>query len=191
MSTGFSDSTRGDHAQRLSIVPSSGTSGARQRRQLSFLLNNDPEAIALVVEQLCRQLASVLAGDEQSRFAVAMAMEEALANALYHGNLEISSKLREGDGSAFYELARERRQQQPFCRRRISVHASIRRHEALFVVRDDGPGFDTSGLPDPRDEQHLAKPSGRGVLLMRHLMDEVRFNSRGNEVTMTKRFDRD
>jgi len=151
-------------------------------------LNNDPTTITSVVEQLCRQLDRVSVGDEQLRLAVAVAMAEALANALYHGNLEIHSKLREGDDSAFYDLARDRQQQQPFCDRRISVCARITNHAAVFIVRDDGPGFDTSNLPDPRGEEQLGKPSGRGVLMMRHLMDDVQFNRKGNEVTMTKRF---
>lgn len=188
MSTGFFDATEGELGQRMPLLPTSDVIGEVFRRDLSFLLNNDPAGIALVVEQLRRQMTSRAADDRSAQVAVTLALEEALANALFHGNLEISSKLREGDGRAFHKLARKRRRQLPYRDRRISVIARLAHQEMLIVVRDDGRGFDTSKLPDPRDGANLSKPSGRGVLLMRHLMDDVRFNPRGNEVRMTKRF---
>ena len=55
------------------------------------------------------------------------------------------------------------------------------------MIRDEGPGFDPDGLPDPTDPENLTKASGRGVLLIRTFMDEVRFNDTGNEITMIKR----
>ena len=66
------------------------------------------------------------------------------------------------------------------------MHVTVRltQTEATFVVRDEGPGFDVDSLPDPRDPENLTKPSGRGVLLIRTFMDEVRFNEKGNEITM-------
>jgi anti-sigma regulatory factor (Ser/Thr protein kinase) len=54
-------------------------------------------------------------------------------------------------------------------------------------MRDEGPGFDPKELPDPTDPENLLKLSGRGILLMRTFMDDVKFNDRGNEVTMVKR----
>ena len=59
--------------------------------------------------------------------------------------------------------------------------------EAVFVVRDEGPGFDPNSLPDPTDPENLLKPSGRGIMLIRTFMDAVSFNEKGNEVTMVKR----
>ena len=57
---------------------------------------------------------------------------------------------------------------------------------AKFVVRDEGPGFDPSQVPDPTDPEHLENLCGRGLLLMRSFMDEVTFNMKGNEVTLIK-----
>ena len=57
----------------------------------------------------------------------------------------------------------------------------------MFVVRDEGHGFDAGNLPDPTDPHNIELASGRGVLLMRSFMDEVMFNETGNEVTMVKR----
>jgi serine/threonine-protein kinase RsbW len=53
------------------------------------------------------------------------------------------------------------------------------------TVRDAGPGFDTSALPDPSDPEHLLMPRGRGVFLMRRLVDQLEYNEKGNEVRLT------
>jgi len=64
-----------------------------------------------------------------------------------------------------------------------NVHARLSRSEAVYVIRDEGPGFD----PDPTDPAHLEMPSGRGLLLIRAFMDEVIHNPTGNQVTLIKR----
>ena len=71
--------------------------------------------------------------------------------------------------------------------RKIHVQAKVSRAEALFVIRDEGPGFDASQLPDPAAPESHGKSSGRGIILMKTIMDEVRFNADGNEVTLVKR----
>jgi anti-sigma regulatory factor (Ser/Thr protein kinase) len=57
---------------------------------------------------------------------------------------------------------------------------------AAVVVRDEGPGFDPARIPDPTDPDNLERLTGRGILLMRTFMDEIRYNDAGNEVTMVK-----
>jgi len=61
--------------------------------------------------------------------------------------------------------------------------------EAVFVISDGGAGFDPAALPDPTDPANIAKVSGRGILLMRAFMDEVRFRklNPGTEITLIKR----
>jgi anti-sigma regulatory factor (Ser/Thr protein kinase) len=56
-----------------------------------------------------------------------------------------------------------------------------------YVIRDEGPGFDPTKLPDPTDPVNLERPCGRGLLLMRTFMDAVKYNKTGNQVTMSKR----
>ena len=126
-------------------------------------------------------------GDDNDRMRICMALEEALSNAAEHGNLELDSDLREGDRNRYVELARERLEQSPYRDRRVQVRAFASRDEVRVVIRDQGSGFDPSGLPDPTDPSNMLKPSGRGVMLMRTFMDEVSFNDRGNEVTLVKR----
>jgi CheY-like chemotaxis protein len=125
--------------------------------------------------------------DKTDRLRVGVALTEALLNAIYHGNLDVSSDLREGDGQAFRNLAVERSGQSPYRDRRVHFDTKLARDEAIFAIRDEGAGFDVSALPDPTDPSNIEKASGRGILLMRMFMDEVTYNDAGNEVTMIKR----
>ncbi len=119
---------------------------------------------------------------------VGVALHESLLNAIQHGNLEISSELRqEGDEKAFRDLAAARRGQAPYRDRRVRVHARLSRSEAVYVIEDEGPGFDVAALPDPSDPANIERIGGRGLTLIRTFMDEVRHNSRGNGITLVKR----
>jgi anti-sigma regulatory factor (Ser/Thr protein kinase) len=68
----------------------------------------------------------------------------------------------------------------------VRLTALQTRTSVTYVITDEGPGFDPSALPDPTDISQLERVSGRGLLLIRTFMDEVRHNDRGNEITMIK-----
>ena len=87
-------------------------------------------------------------------------------------------------------MAEKRRHERPYCDRRVYITSHETRNEAVYIIRDEGPGFDTSKLPDPTDPANLDRCSGRGLLLMRSFMSEVRYNESGNEVTLVRRADR-
>ncbi len=157
------------------------------KNETTFILHNDFALMHSLVRYLQQTVVCLQLADEMERFRVGIALEEALQNALYHGNLELSSELRVRDRVEYQRLAGQRCLEEPYCDRRIHVNAKLSRAEATFVIRDEGPGFDPAQLPDPTDVTNLERPSGRGVLLMRTFMDEVRYNETGNEVTMTKR----
>jgi CheY-like chemotaxis protein len=152
-----------------------------------FILGNDSSLFSALVTYLQESATHLGLGDASERTRLGVALEEALANALYHGNLEINSSLRDEDDRAYYSLIEIRRQQEPYRNRRIYINAELSRDEARFVIRDEGKGFDPSGLPDPTDPCNLERASGRGILLMRTFMDEVSYNERGNEVRLCKR----
>jgi CheY-like chemotaxis protein len=163
--------------------------GCLMQSEYTFVLNNDSSLFRPLVTYLQETVTHLGLGDVAERTRLGVALEEALANALYHGNLEVSSLLREEDDAAYYQLVAQRVQQTPYSQRRIYVEAKLSREQAVFVIRDDGTGFDPSSLPDPTDPANLEKASGRGVLLMRTFMDEVHYNTIGNEVTLRKRRD--
>ena len=99
---------------------------------------------------------------EHDIFGVHLAVEEALVNAIKHGNRNDQSK----QVHIVYKLADD---------------------VVRIEITDEGPGFDPKDVPDPTDDDNLEVPSGRGLMLMRSFMSVVEFNERGNGVVMEKR----
>lgn len=97
---------------------------------------------------------------EQSNLFVAL--DEAFVNAVKHGNKFNAQKL-------------------------VRITAELSNREASFTVEDEGEGFDVNAIPDPLDPENLFKTSGRGVLFIYNIMDEVKYNERGNRLTMVKK----
>ena len=153
----------------------------------SFRLENDPDLLAPLVERTLQELAGMKIGDATTRMRVGVALQEALSNALYHGNLEVSSDLRQEDERLFYGLARERRSLDPYRSRRITFRSALDASGATFVIRDEGPGFDVAALDRPIDPEDLMRIGGRGLLLIRTFMDDVSHNASGNEIILVKR----
>ena len=115
-----------------------------------------------------REILALLAGlgyNDDHRFAVRLAFEEALVNAMKHGN-----------------------RMDP----RRSVRLAYRASEECVEIRvtDEGPGFRPNGVPDPTRDENLQRPCGRGIMLMRSYMDKVAYSPSGNEVLMVKYRDR-
>ncbi|MEZ6067959.1 MAG: ATP-binding protein [Planctomycetaceae bacterium] len=158
-----------------------------QSMQCSFTLNNDPKLLTSLVAYLQGIIHDTQLFGEAERLRVGVALEEALLNAAYHGNLEVSSSLRETDHSAYYDLARRRAETPPYSSRTISIQVHICPEGVDYEIRDQGPGFDPTKLPDPTDPANLERPCGRGLLLMRTFMDDVEFNDKGNCVKMRKK----
>jgi CheY-like chemotaxis protein len=171
------------------------TAGRQQQRlqeclsetESRFVLENDPSLLTQVTGYAESGLKRMKLCDDSARLRVTIALQEALVNALVHGNLEVDSALREHDCEAYHQLIEARRHQEPYRDRRIHVAVRESRTEAVYVVRDEGPGFDPSTLPDPTDPANLEKTSGRGLLLIHTFMDEVNHSEQGREITMIKR----
>jgi CheY-like chemotaxis protein len=156
--------------------------------EVHFCLDNSPDLVGPLVAQFQRMVERYGLRDRNGSLRVAMALDEALQNAITHGNLEVSSKLREQDEiGAFNSLVKQRRQEAPYKDRRTFVQLRITGDSAEFVIRDEGPGFDTTSIPNPTDPAYLDRPCGRGLWLIHAFMDEVQHNDRGNEITMRVR----
>ena len=98
---------------------------------------------------------------EADMFETVLILTEALINALKHGNREDPSK----------QVV-------------LSYHVATDR--VLIEVEDEGPGFDPDSIPDPRLPENVERTCGRGLFLMRHYSTWLRFNDRGNRVTLCK-----
>lgn len=171
----------GEHRKKKSLMQRLTSMNCR------FVLNNDPVLLTSLVSHIQGLLRDMDVLTESERLRSGVALEEALLNAAFHGNLEVSSELRETDHVQFYKLARERSEAAPYKDRSIYIDVEISVIGLRYVIRDEGPGFDLASLPDPTDPANIERPCGRGLLLMRTFMDEVSYNDVGNQVTMIKR----
>ena len=116
---------------------------------------------AVKVQQAILAEAEKSGYSDSARFAIRLALDEALSNAINHGNA--------GDE-----------------KKRVTVEYDITEEKACISVGDEGPGFRPEKLPDPTADENLERPHGRGVMLMKAYMTGVCFNKRGNVVTLTK-----
>jgi CheY-like chemotaxis protein len=161
--------------------------GCLEVREALFKLGNELELIEPLIALLMEDLGVMAGCDSAARMQSGVALTEALTNAVYHGNLEVSSDLRQEDERQFYALAAERRGLPPYRDRCVEVHARIDPTAARFVIQDQGPGFDTTKLDRPLDPEDLLRIGGRGLLLIRAFMDEMQHNETGNRITLLKR----
>lgn len=155
--------------------------------ELEFTLVNDLKLIHSAVSLFQQMLRCLPLGDEIERLRVMIAVEEALKNAYYHGNLEIGASDPRPAREDYMRLALERVYQSPYRDRRIQVTARVDRNQATFIVADGGPGFDAIRLTEAGALAEQDETARRGVSLMRSIMDEVSYNDAGNQVTLVKR----
>jgi CheY-like chemotaxis protein len=129
--------------------------------KIDFELPSDLSLMNGVLHYLLERVAKLgLIKPERSNLFVAL--DEAFVNAVKHGNRNDTSKM-------------------------VRITAELSSKEARFTVEDEGDGFNVQEIPDPCDPANLFKASGRGVLLIYNIMDEVKYNERGNQLTMVKR----
>jgi CheY-like chemotaxis protein len=156
------------------------------QNQSSFVLHNDATLIPLLLGYLQQAIRCVRLGDELDRLRIRLAVEEALLNAMFRGNLEVTSRLQQSDVAAYDELVRQRASEPPYCDRRTFVSWSISREGIEVTIRDEGPGFDPDSADKREDSVDFDTVFGRGTLIMRTFMDETRYSASGNEVTLIK-----
>jgi CheY-like chemotaxis protein len=157
------------------------------RHQEEFLVDNDTALIAPLVGQVEQDLERLKACEPSGLILVGVALHEALTNAILHGNLDLDSAIRETDEKGYYRLAQQRRNEPPYADRRVHLQMEVTPQGTMFVITDEGDGFDPATLPDPTDPANLGKVSGRGLLLIQTFMDRVEHNEKGNRITMFKR----
>lgn len=100
--------------------------------------------------------------DEEAAFAIKLALEEAMTNAVKHGNCND-------------------------CNKGITVRYNVTPETVVIIVRDEGCGFEPDSVPDPTAPERIILPNGRGIMLMRAYMDEVCYRDSGREVYLMKR----
>lgn len=150
-------------------------------------LGNDLEEIPELIGQIEGRLARSGTFDQGTRIQLSVVLREALVNAMLHGNLGVSSALKEADPDAHDALVAERRTLAPYRDRRVRVSIMESPEAFTCIVSDDGAGFDLKLVPDPTQPMHLERTSGRGLFLIRTFMTAVTHSDGGRTITMVKR----
>lgn len=129
---------------------------------VEIVIPSDPAEARSVQDRIELSLAASDAS-ERDIFCIKLALEEALVNAIKHGNqLDLSKS--------------------------VSISYQVLRLSFEIRITDQGPGFDPDDLPDPTAIENLERPCGRGVMLMRHYMSDVEYYPPGNSLRMRRDF---
>ena len=112
--------------------------------------------VELLIDTVCEGLKL----NEDHYGNILIAVTEAVKNAIIHGNGNSEDK-------------------------KVKVDVETGEDRVVFIVADEGSGFDFNNLPDPTAPENIEKPDGRGIFLMKNLSDEVNFDLNGSKVSIT------
>jgi CheY-like chemotaxis protein len=153
------------------------------KTDFEFNLDNDPTIIDPLIDMVQQVALSQGLLSNTSRVQLGVALEHALLNAMIRGNLELT---REEMPVISRGKVMERCAQAPYKDRRVYFRSLVTPDAAEFTIRDEGPGFDTSTVPEASNPESFRDGSGRGLVLIKAFMDSVVFDEKGNELKMTK-----
>ncbi len=129
-------------------------------RRLRLEVPSDVEYVGEAVELIARHCLTGILSPRRVLFNLRTALAEALTNAIVYGNGEDAAKV-------------------------VRVQVELGRDAVRIRVSDDGAGFDPAAPPDPTRPENLRREDGRGLFVMRHLVDRVDFNDKGNTIWLT------
>ncbi len=132
--------------------------------ELVFEIPTDVRSIEHTVDYVMRRCRTCETHQKRLRLNFRVGLTEALTNAMLYGNAHDPSK-------------------------HVRVEVTLENGRLEARITDQGRGFDPSTIPDPTEPDNILKSSGRGVFLMRQMLDEVSYNDQGNQVTLVLRLE--
>jgi serine/threonine-protein kinase RsbW len=135
---------------------------ADNSRYVRYIVIDSDTAEGQRIQSDIMSLAETCQYSEPELFAIRLAVEEALVNAIKHGNGSDPAK-------------------------KVRINYDINPEQILIRIEDEGEGFDPAGVPDPTDPEFLERPCGRGLMLIRHYMSCVEWSNCGRCIEMLKR----
>ena len=157
------------HPRKPASAPGKGRRSSRavavasraDGKAMVFVIPSEPAATRDVQKQVVQRLERC-GYEDQNLFAIRLALEEGMMNAIKHGNRNDPEKT-------------------------VRIEATVTPRRTEIIIEDQGPGFDRTNVPDPCCDENLLKTSGRGILLMEAYMDKVQYTRGGRRVKMTKK----
>jgi len=134
---------------------------ASQEGTFELTIASDPSEVPRIQDHVEGQL-KLHQFEDRDVFSIRLALEEALVNAIKHGNQMDRSK-------------------------KVHLRCTIKPDRFEVAITDEGPGFNPADVPDPCCEENLERPCGRGLFLIRHYMSDVTYHPPGNRLTMLRK----
>lgn len=153
-------------------------------RLAQFTAPTRSSCIGILRDRLMQSLEEFGIQSDIGTAQICMAVEEALANAFYHGNLELDSALKEDGTDHFARLAKERCEKTPWKDRRVRILELATPIGLWLTISDEGRGFDVAAALKRTEDPMSILASGRGLVMMKAFTDDLVFNPTGNEVTL-------
>lgn len=157
------------------------------RNRCEFRIESDLNQVRSLVNFIARRLRGFRRLTSEKMLAVTGAVREALLNAYFHGNMEVRSHRETVAREDYVSIAKERKTDPKFAGRKIRLRMELEADHLTFRIADDGPGFDACSLLGNLTSDEDWTTMAPGFRRMREAVDEVRYNERGNELTLIVR----
>lgn len=155
----------------------------------SFVLPTDFYLINLFLDDLMKMIQNFPDFNKSESRGIRFSLYEMIVNAMEHGNLEISYEEKKNlleEFIDYYEYLESKAKEPAYRNRKVWFSYHFTENKIVFVITDEGPGFDVSKVPSPKDAQNINNLNGRGILITKINMNEVMYNEKGNSVTLVK-----
>jgi len=154
-----------------------------------YEIQNDLRYTIPLIDLLTEKVVKIGICNDFNLMNIRLALDEALVNAVVHGNLGLPSREKGAtleELMKFNQLVKDRSRQEPFCNRKIRVSYHLTQDFVRYEIQDDGEGFNWRAIPENLDEVEITASHGRGLFLIRAFMSDVKFNDKGNCIILTK-----
>lgn len=166
------------------------TSRLMDHMEGSFEIDNDPYAVSCYSSLIAIYLYNNGFVDRKGKNALYIALNELIMNGIEHGNCGITFEEKSvflDKGRDITELIALKNRDPVVAARHVNLNYSIRPDGSSYTIRDEGPGFDWRHLKNPMEGSGIFRLHGRGILMTRHFVNELRYNESGNEVSFDVR----
>lgn len=155
----------------------------------TYTIPSDLQYTLPLIDLLTDKITKVPICNESDLINIRFALDEALVNAIVHGNLEIDSSIKGASLDKMLEfnrIVKERTETLPYSERKVIISRRLTKKYVIFTIEDQGNGFDWRVMPESLNDMEILSSHGRGLFLIRAFMTRVEFNDQGNRITLIK-----